>query len=163
MLVSEDPVGARPVPIAGAQVRPGRRRGAFTLAEMVVVLLVVGVLLGLVFSRIGPATDRSAVRAAAMDAAAVFGAARNAAVYRRAVVAVVIDTARGTLVAHSDSTVLLRRDLRSSYGVQLSTSRDSMAFDARGLGLGLANLSLVARRGAAVDTVFISRLGRVRY
>ena len=130
---------------------------------MVVVLLVLAVLLALASMRIGPAADRSAVHAAAMDAAAILEAARNAAVYRRSAVAVAIDTAHGTLVARSDSAVLLRRDLRSTYGVRLSVSRDSVAFDVRGLGIGLANLSLVARRGAAADTVFISRLGRVRY
>jgi hypothetical protein len=61
-----------------------------------------------------------------------------------------------------DSVALLRRDLRSVFGVRLSASRDSMAYDARGLGLGAANLSLVIRRGAAAETVFVSRLGRVR-
>jgi hypothetical protein len=38
-----------------------------------------------------------------------------------------------------------------------------MAFDARGLGVGAANLSLVARRGRFADTLFVSRLGRLRY
>jgi hypothetical protein len=47
--------------------------------------------------------------------------------------------------------------------VSLSTSRDSLAFDVRGLGYGAANLTLVARRGAAADTLVVSRLGRVRY
>ena len=59
--------------------------------------------------------------------------------------------------------MLLRRDLAIGYGVRISASRDSMAFDARGLGMGAANLSLVARRGRAVDTLFLSRLGRIRY
>jgi hypothetical protein len=38
-----------------------------------------------------------------------------------------------------------------------------MAFDARGIGIGVANLSMVVRRGAATDTLFVSRLGRVRF
>jgi type II secretory pathway pseudopilin PulG len=130
---------------------------------MIVVLSVAAILLTLAFLRIGPAADRSAVRAAAMDAAAVIEGARNAAIYRRSAVAVAIDTAHGTLVTRSDSTVLLRRDLRSLYGVHLVAARDSLAFDVRGLGVGLANLSVVARRGGAAETVFVSRLGRVRY
>jgi len=144
-------------------VRGATHGRGFTLAELTVVLLVLAVLVALAAMRIGPAADRSAVHAAAMDVAAILEAARTAAVYRRSVVAVGIDTAHGTLVARADSVVLLRRDLRSTYGIRLSASRDSLAFDGRGLGIGLANLSLVARRGAAVDTVFISRLGRVRY
>lgn len=143
--------------------RRALRCSAFTLAEMLVVLLVVGILLGLAVSRIGPAADRSAVHAAVIDAAALFATARNEAVQRRATIAVSFDTAQGTIIVHGDSTLLLRRDLRAAYGVVLSASRDSMAFDARGLGVGLANLSLIARRGGTVDTMFISRLGRVRY
>jgi hypothetical protein len=121
------------------------------------------VLLGLATMRMGAASDRSAVRAAASDAAAVFTAARNAAIYRRAAVAVTIDTVEGTVRAYTDSVLLYRRDLRATLGVRLTVSRDSMAFDSRGLGVGVANLSLVIRRGAATDTLFVSRLGRVRY
>ena len=139
------------------------RRMAFTVVELLVVLAVMGVLLGLVSLRIGAAADRSAVRAAASDAAAVFTAARNAAIYRRAAVAVTIDTVAGILRAYSDSIVLYSRDVGAILGVRLTASRDSMAFDARGLGVGAANLSVVIRRGVATDTLFVSRLGRVRY
>jgi len=127
------------------------------------VLSALSILLGLAFLRIGPAADRSAVRAAVVDAAGVFAAARNEAVSRRSAVGVTIDTSRGTLVVRSDTTLLLRRELLATYGVRLAASRDSMAFDMRGLGLGTANLSLVVRRGRVVDTLFLSRLGRVRY
>jgi prepilin-type N-terminal cleavage/methylation domain-containing protein len=138
-------------------------RAAFTLPEILVVLFVVAILLGMAISRIGSAADRAAVHAAVMEAAAIFGLARNEAVYRRASVAVSIDTTKGTLVVSRESTVVVRRDLSGSYGVRISTSRDSIAFDARGLGVGIANLSLIARRGHAADTAFLSRLGRVRY
>jgi hypothetical protein len=48
------------------------------------------------------------------------------------------------------------------YGVRLEPSRDSMAYAPSGLGWGGANLRVVVRRGAAADTVVVSRLGRVR-
>jgi hypothetical protein len=38
-----------------------------------------------------------------------------------------------------------------------------MAFGASGLGYGAANLRVVVRRGAASETVYVSRLGRVRW
>jgi hypothetical protein len=78
-------------------------------------------------------------------------------------VAVFIDTVRGTLTANADSALALHRDLATLYGVRLRASRDSTAFDARGMGAGAANLSIIVGRGRAVDTVFLSRLGRVRY
>jgi Tfp pilus assembly protein FimT len=121
------------------------------------------VLLGLAVPRIGAATDRAAVRSAIVDVASVFRSARNAAIYRRAPVAVLIDTLRTTVVAQAESVLLLRRDLGQGYRVRLTATRDSMAFDARGLGIGAANLSLTARRGRFAETLFVSRLGRVRY
>jgi prepilin-type N-terminal cleavage/methylation domain-containing protein len=139
------------------------RRPAFTLLELLLVLLVLSILLGLALPRIAAAGNRTAVRAAAADAASLFESARRTAIYHRAPVAIAIDTVAGTLRTHSDSVVLARRDLWSSFGVRLSASRDSTAYDARGLGVGAANLSLVVRRGGAADTVFVSRLGRVRY
>ena len=147
---------ARPSP-AG----PTRAVG-FTLPELLVVLLLVSIVLSLAFVRLGAAADRAAVRAAVSDAASVFIGARNAAIYRRAPVAVHIDTAAAVLLTRADTLVLRRRDLKA-FGVHLSASRDSMAFDGRGLGVGAANLSLVMRRGQAADTLFLSRLGRVRY
>jgi hypothetical protein len=59
--------------------------------------------------------------------------------------------------------LIVRRDLHAMFGVRIASARDTMAYDVRGLGIGLSNLSLVIRRGRAVDTVFLSRLGRVRY
>ena len=150
------PGGKRP------RVDGSTRAAGFTLPELLVVLLLVSIVLGFAFVRLGAAADGAAVRAAVSEAASVFVAARNAAIYRRAPVAVRIDTLYGTLVTGADTLVLRRRDLRT-FGVRLSASRDSMAFDGRGLGVGAANLSLIVRRGRAVDTLFLSRLGRVRY
>ena len=147
---------------ATADLHPTRGVG-FTLAELLVVLTVLAALLGIAVLRIGAAADRSAVRAATAEAASVFHSARSAAIYRRSPVAVLIDTLRATLTSRTDLEPLVRRDLWQSYRVRITATRDSMAYDARGLGIGTANLSLVARRGRFADTLFISRLGRLRY
>ena len=52
--------------------------------------------------------------------------------------------------------------LGSSHGVMLSASRDSMAYAPNGLGYGAANLTIILRRGESAETIFVSRLGRVR-
>jgi len=130
---------------------------------MLVVLVIAGILLGLAAVRLTEATDEAAVRAAAGDIAAAMSTARGVAIYRRAAVAVAIDTLAAALFVREDTSLLLKRDLRSSYSVSITASRDSTAFDARGLGVGAANLSVVVRRRNAIDTVFVSRLGRVRY
>jgi hypothetical protein len=38
-----------------------------------------------------------------------------------------------------------------------------MSYSATGLGYGAANLSVFVRRNDSVDTVFVSRLGRLRH
>jgi prepilin-type N-terminal cleavage/methylation domain-containing protein len=149
-------------PRAAARSNATRRRGV-TLAELLVVLAILGVLLALALPRLAGAADRAAVQAALADAATVFGTARETAIYARSAVAVRLDTAAGVLRVQRGSELLLRRDLRSGYSVRLAATRDSMAYDPRGLGLGAANLSLIVRRGRAADTLFVSRLGRIRW
>jgi Tfp pilus assembly protein FimT len=128
-----------------------------------VVLVLLGLLLGLAIPRLGAAANRAAVRSAADDLASTFAAARQHAIHRRGAVAVEIDTAAGCVSVRSGEESLARRDLRGMYSVRLAATRDSMAYDARGLGIGAANLSVVLRRGGAVETLFVSRLGRVRH
>jgi hypothetical protein len=48
------------------------------------------------------------------------------------------------------------------HGVRLAATRDSMTYYPDGLALGGANLSIVLSRGAAADTVIVSREGRVK-
>ena len=139
-----------------------RRRGV-TLSELLVVVTIMAILFGVAVLRIGEAANRAAVRSAVADAATCFSVARQTALSRRSVVALHIDTMRGWLQVRADSTVVLARDMRALYGVTVTATRDSMAYDARGLGIGAANLSLVARRGRASDTLFVSRFGRTRH
>jgi hypothetical protein len=79
------------------------------------------------------------------------------------VVSLRVDTAAATVALRARGVTLALHALGHAHGVTLSTSRDSIAFDLRGLGYGAANLTLVARRGSAADTLVVSRLGRGRY
>ena len=141
---------------------PTRYRGV-TLAELLVVIGIVGILFCLAAVRVRSAADAAATRAASSEAVTAFARARQAAMSRGSAAAVHIDSARGTIEVHAESVVVLARDLHALYGVALAATRDSMAYDPRGLGVGAANLSLVLRRGRAADTLFVSRLGRVRH
>jgi Tfp pilus assembly protein FimT len=150
-------------PFGRPVVGPPTQGAGVTLAELLVVVTIMGVLLGVAVLRIGGAADQTAARSAVAEAAAAFNGARETAVTHRASVAVYIDTARARLEVRWDSVVILSRDLRAVYGVLISATRDSMAYDPQGRGIGAANLSLTARRGRAADTLFVSRLGRVRH
>jgi hypothetical protein len=58
---------------------------------------------------------------------------------------------------------LRKRDIGAAHDVLLLATRTRMSYSATGIGYGAANLSVVVRRNRAVDTVFVSRLGRVRH
>ena len=139
------------------------RRRAFTLLELTLATAIAGLLLALVAPRFVSLRDAAAVRAAMGELGAAFSAARQEAITRRAPVAVVFDTAHGSVELRSGGQTILRRTLKPVYGVSLGANRDSAVYDPRGLGYGVSNLSLTVRRGSIVDTLTMSRLGRVRW
>jgi Tfp pilus assembly protein FimT len=138
------------------------RRG-YSLVQMLVVLAIIAVLCGISIRRLSDARDGSAVRGAATQVATAFALARSAAVLRASRVAVVIDPNAATLRVLAEAETLHVRALHSEFGVTLEATRDSVAYGPTGRGYGAANSSIILRRGSAADTVFVSRLGRVRH
>lgn len=141
----------------------GAYRCGFSLIELVLVMTLVGLVTATVVHALALQLDRLAVRAAVAEAAGALGRARDEALARRAVVRVRIDTSQRTVTVRAADERIAYHALGHAHGVSLLTTRDSIAFDVRGLGYGAANLTLIARRGRAADTLVVSRLGRVRY
>ena len=137
-------------------------RPALTLLELVIVLVIIGLLSIIAVRETGHYLDRIAARSAVAEAAEVIQQARDEALARRAVVSVKIDTGRAELTLRERGSTLAVHALGHAHHVKLSTTRDSLAFDVRGLGYGASNLTLVAKRGRAAETLVVSRLGRVR-
>jgi len=133
-----------------------------TLPEMMVVLTIVGVLAVVTFGRTTGLRDRMSVRAAATETIATFALARRWSVTRATRTAIVFDTTSASVIVKSFDDTVAHRKLASSHGVSLTASRDSMAYAPNGLGYGASNLTLILTRGTAAETIFVSRLGRVR-
>ena len=140
-----------------------RSRPAFTIAELALVLVIIGLTSLVGLRQLHFYLDRVATRNAVRAAGSVVSRARDDAVALHTPVSVRIDTSSATLELLSRTGPFGRTALGAAHGVTLSTTRDSITFDVRGLGLGTAHLPLVARRGNASDTLVVSRLGRVRY
>jgi Tfp pilus assembly protein FimT len=138
-------------------------RAGTSMPELVAVLVLTAILLGVAVPRIHLAAERAAVRGAVADVVATLSTARQLAVSHRDAVSVSIDAGAGTIRVLRDGTTVMTRAIGSAFGVTLRSSRDSLAYDARGLGTGAANLTFVVLRGITADTVVVSRLGRVRW
>jgi type II secretory pathway pseudopilin PulG len=135
-----------------------------TITELILVMLIIGLTSLIGLRQMQLYFDRVATRDAVRLAGSVVERARDEAIALHTPVSVRIDTVAATLELLSRGLVLAKKTaLGEIHGVTLSTTRDSITFDIRGLGYGLANLTLVARRGRATDTLVVSRLGRVRY
>lgn len=139
------------------------RRSAYSLLELMLVVVLFGLLMGLAVPRFAAFRDAASVRAAMADLGSCFSLARQAAVARRTTVAVVFDTVSGSVEVRSARQTVARRPLRADYGIVLGANRDSAVYDARGLAYGVSNITVTIRRGTMIDTLTMSRLGRVRW
>jgi Tfp pilus assembly protein FimT len=138
------------------------RASGYTVAELLVVLTIAGLVMAIAIPRGIAMVDRVAVQSAGGDVEATLSIARSMALAGGSAVAVDVDSAAGVLRVRRGSEVLLSRAIGYAHGVRLGRSRDSLTYDPRGLGRGAANLSVFIRRRSAVETVFVSRLGRIR-
>ncbi|MES2178104.1 MAG: GspH/FimT family protein [Gemmatimonadota bacterium] len=139
------------------------RRSGLTLVELVLVMTIIGLTTLVMMRQLQLLLDRMATRDAVRAAAGAVNRARDEALAQHTRVSVRIDTATADLDVRAHGASLGHTGLAQTHAVKVSTTRDSITFDTRGLGYGAANLTLVARRGAAADTLTVSRLGRVKY
>jgi prepilin-type N-terminal cleavage/methylation domain-containing protein len=138
-------------------------RKGFTLVQLLITVVVIGVLSGIAVSRVHAGLDRVAVSGAASDVASAFALARQISLTRSVHVAVHTDSVRRSVaVAISNDTILLRL-IGQVHGVDIRSNRDSMSYSPLGHGYGAANQTIIISRGGVSDTVVVSRLGRVRY
>jgi prepilin-type N-terminal cleavage/methylation domain-containing protein len=138
-------------------------RHAFTIVEITVAMCILSILSAIAMPRAAKLLDRIRVQGAVMDIASLFSSARHIAIAHSTQATVEIDAAAQTLYVIVGTDTLRKRDIGKEHGVQLTATRVRMSYSATGSGYGAANLSVVVRRSSAVDTVFVSRLGRVRH
>ena len=145
-----------------SRARTVRRPGTSTI-ELCVALAVVALTSAVALPRVGRALDGIAVQSATSAIASACALARSAAILRGAIATVALDEGeRRVTVTVGDDTVLAHALDTPPFRLTLTASRDVIAYDPIGLGLGAANTTVIARQGAAADTLYTSRLGRVR-
>lgn len=148
--------------VVGGRWSANSSAAGYTLVELVLVLAIAAIVMGITFPRGLLVLDRISVHSAVADVQATLHSARALALSGRTTVAVDVDGAAGVVRVRRGPAVVFTRNIGATHGVRLEQSRDSLAFGPLGLGRGAANLSIVIRRRAAAETVFVSRLGRIR-
>ena len=146
--------------VAGSVPRGGR--SGHTLIELAIALALMAILLSMAAPRLGTLRDRASVHSAATEVAAILSSARRAAMLRSSSTMVVIDEGRSMASIIVASDTIVARDVGSELGVKLSATRDTVLYGPSGRGWGASNTSIVVARGRWADTLFVSRLGRVR-
>lgn len=138
-------------------------RHAFTMIELTVTICILSILSAIAVPRVGEFLDRIHVRGAVVEIESLFSTARHIAIARSSQATVDIDTLARAIYVSVEGDTLRKREIGVAHGVRLSANRVRMSYSASGLGYGAANLSVVVQRNAFADTVFVSRLGRLRH
>ena len=138
-------------------------RRAFTIIELTVTFCILSILSAIAIPWAGRVLDSVRVRSAGVEIESLFSAARHIAIARAAQATVDIDTAAQSMRVSVGGDIVRRRDIGTAHDVRISANRVRLSYSATGMGYGAANLSVDVRRNASVDTVFVSRLGRVRH
>jgi len=134
----------------------------YTVIELLIAIVIAGVLLAIAVPRGRNQLDRIAVQSARGDVRAVLSFARNLALSAQLPVVVVVDSTTGTIAVKQWNEFIRSRGITHAHGVTLRATRDSLMYDAWGLGRGAANLSVILRKRMVAETIFVSRLGRIR-
>ncbi|MFL5469231.1 MAG: Tfp pilus assembly protein FimT/FimU [Gemmatimonadaceae bacterium] len=138
-------------------------RHAFTIFELTITVCILSVLSAIAMPWAGKLLDRVHVRGAVMQIEALFSSARHIAIARSARATVDIDTAARTIYVSVGNDTVRKAMIGGENDIRLGANRTQMSYAATGMGYGAANLSVFVRRNSAVDTVFVSRLGRLRH
>ncbi|MFL5578530.1 MAG: Tfp pilus assembly protein FimT/FimU [Gemmatimonadaceae bacterium] len=139
-------------------------RAGLTVLEVVAVLAVLSIVAGIALPLANRAADRIAVQSAITAVASACALARSIAIMRGTYATIRLASAPArVLVTSGTDTLLARRLDGDGRPITLSATRTTVTYSPIGLGYGAANSQVIARRGSAADTLWTSRLGRVRH
>lgn len=140
-----------------------RYRAGFTIIETAVVVALASALFAIAIPRAQAFVDRIELHGAVTEIESLFSLARHAAIARAAPVTVDIDVGQRVVSVKQGGDMISSWAVGSAHGVGLATNRTSITYSAIGMGYGAANFSLIVSRRGLLDTIVVSRLGRVRH
>lgn len=139
-----------------------KMRPAFTIIETIVAVCLICLLGAIAAPGVSRLRDAIEVREAAIELETLFSAARHLAIARGSPASVEIDTANRTVSVRIGGEIVRRRELGKEHQVDLKATRGTVTYTPIGTGYGAANSTVAVKRGASLDSVIVSRLGRVK-
>jgi len=133
------------------------------IVELIIALAIAAILSAIALPRAAGFVDTMEVRGAVTEIDALFSLARHVAIARAVQASLDIDPARGVVSVRVGTDTVRKREVEAAHGVSLQSTRASITYSQTGIGYGAGNLSLIVARRLAADTIFVSRLGRVRH
>jgi type IV fimbrial biogenesis protein FimT len=137
-------------------------RHGFSIAELLLVLAVTGILVGLALPRFSVILDGIEVQSAAARLVAAHQRARMLAITRGRVLVLTVRPDSLTIGTAGGAAPLWSEIGPAAGNVALEGMTRRFTFSPEGLTLGLSNATLRLSRGSATRAVVVSRLGRVR-
>ena len=140
----------------------------FTLIEILMVLVVVGIMMriGLPFLRTG--TNKSSVRGAMDAVASMHARAKAIAIQRGRIAGIVMNPSAGTMFIAARNTggtawdtVGRVENMRNRFGVTFTTTQNAIAFSPRGIGADVAATTIIITKSGFSDTLISSVGGRL--
>jgi len=135
------------------------------MVELMIAVLLMGIITAIGAPKLGSIRDRASVRSATQQIGAYVATARAAAIRRglRANFKTRADTMWVEIQQPGvPETIVPRIPLFETFRVTVTSSGDSIVFDARGFALNLAGTQkFVVTRAAARDSICVTRLGMV--
>jgi len=136
----------------------------FSLVELAFVLCIVMALVAVGIPRLKPFLDRIAADHAAREVTTALAVARHGAVLQamRARLTIAADSLRIDRLEPGGWTPWKRRPGPDHLGVGVVVSNPVVVFGPTGMGWGVSNTKVVLWRGSQLETITVSRVGRVK-
>ena len=137
----------------------------FSLVELAVVICIACIVIALTVPRAAHFMDWIATDHAVRQVSTALAVARHGAVMQstRARLTISGDSLRIDRLAGTAWVPWWRQAGPASVGVALLVSNPIVQFGPNGIGWGASNTTVVLRRGSQVETITVSRVGRVKH
>ena len=141
------------------------RRSGFTLLELLLVVVLMGIILAMTAPRIGAAAARRGVVGATTGFEALFRRARATAIQTRLPATITFASGKATVtIVRSGSSVVMGQvlDFTAQYNVTPTVTANTLQIEPTGLVVQGTPYTFIATRSDEADTVTVTGYGRIQ-